>query len=203
MPGRISFWTTPDASVTLAERWRITNVGHLWAGTDNSYDIGATGATRPRNLYLAGTLKEGTVALARHNDIAGNSQTSLTTWTTADADLMTIGSVTLATGTWIRMHWRWNVNSAAGTDNLSFRLRQSAGTAVVKFFRTGGGIDATTRTPIFALPIVTSAAVYIQSGVTLLYVATGGTATFVWSGLAGTSNATAAQLDCQTDFWVG
>jgi hypothetical protein len=152
---------------------------------------------------LAGTLKEGTVALARHNDIAGNSQTSLTTWTTADADLMTIGSVTLATGTWIRMHWRWNVNSAAGTDNLSFRLRQSAGTAVVKFFRTGGGIDATTRTPIFALPIVTSAAVYIQSGVTLLYVATGGTATFVWSGLAGTSNATAAQLDCQTDFWVG
>ena len=176
---------------------------NLLFSTDNTYDIGATGATRPRNLYLAGTLKEGTVALARHNDIAGDSQTSLTTWTTADADLMTIGSVTLATGTWIRMHWRWNVNSAAGTNNLSFRLRQSAGTAVVKFFRTGGGIDATTRTPIFALPIVTSAAIYIQSGVTLLYVATGGTATFVWSGLAGASNATSAQLDCQTDFWVG
>lgn len=36
-------------------RWKIDGSGHLIATTDNTYDIGASGATRPRNLYLAGT----------------------------------------------------------------------------------------------------------------------------------------------------
>jgi len=30
--------------------------GHLLAGTDNTYDIGASGATRPRNIWAAGTI---------------------------------------------------------------------------------------------------------------------------------------------------
>lgn len=34
--------------------WRLNASGHLLAVTDNTYDIGASGATRPRNLYLAG-----------------------------------------------------------------------------------------------------------------------------------------------------
>lgn len=33
-------------------RWQIDGSGHLLASTDNTYDIGALGATRPRNLYL-------------------------------------------------------------------------------------------------------------------------------------------------------
>ena len=37
------------------ERWRINSSGHLLAGADNTYDIGASGATRPRNIYIAGT----------------------------------------------------------------------------------------------------------------------------------------------------
>lgn len=44
------------------ERWRIAAAGHLLAGTDNSWDIGASGATRPRsgffgtNITLGGSL---------------------------------------------------------------------------------------------------------------------------------------------------
>lgn len=34
-------------------RWSVNNAGHFVAQADNSYDIGASGATRPRNLYLA------------------------------------------------------------------------------------------------------------------------------------------------------
>jgi hypothetical protein len=33
-------------------RWVITSVGHLLTAADNTYDIGASGATRPRDLYL-------------------------------------------------------------------------------------------------------------------------------------------------------
>ena len=32
-------------------RWSIDTSGHLLASTDNSYDIGASGANRPRNIY--------------------------------------------------------------------------------------------------------------------------------------------------------
>lgn len=36
--------------------WQITSAFNLVAGTDNAYDIGASGASRPRNLYLAGAV---------------------------------------------------------------------------------------------------------------------------------------------------
>lgn len=35
-------------------RWKINTSGHLIAVTDNSYDIGQSGATRPRNIYCSG-----------------------------------------------------------------------------------------------------------------------------------------------------
>jgi len=37
-----------------ATRWNIGTAGHLTAGADNTYDIGASGATRPRDIYVAG-----------------------------------------------------------------------------------------------------------------------------------------------------
>lgn len=41
-------------SNSIPGQWLITT-GNLLAGTDNTYDIGASLASRPRNLYLAGT----------------------------------------------------------------------------------------------------------------------------------------------------
>jgi len=35
-------------------RWTINTSGHLLAAADNTYDIGASGATRPRNIYTGG-----------------------------------------------------------------------------------------------------------------------------------------------------
>lgn len=37
------------------QRWQINGNGHLLTPADNTYDIGASGATRPRNVYVAGT----------------------------------------------------------------------------------------------------------------------------------------------------
>lgn len=36
------------------DRWTVSSAGHLLANTDNTYDIGADGATRPRRAYIAG-----------------------------------------------------------------------------------------------------------------------------------------------------
>lgn len=35
-------------------RWQFQTTGHFFASTDDTYDIGAAGANRPRNMYLAG-----------------------------------------------------------------------------------------------------------------------------------------------------
>jgi hypothetical protein len=44
----------------ITPQWQINTAGHLLASTDNTYDIGATGATRPRNIYVAGALSAAT-----------------------------------------------------------------------------------------------------------------------------------------------
>jgi hypothetical protein len=45
--GRI--WFTP-ANLSA---WEMSTSGHFLAGTDNAYDIGASGASRPRNIHIA------------------------------------------------------------------------------------------------------------------------------------------------------
>ena len=57
--GALNFQTAPaggsgSSQNALVTRFTINDSGHLLAGADNSYDIGASGATRPKNYYGAG-----------------------------------------------------------------------------------------------------------------------------------------------------
>jgi hypothetical protein len=38
--------------VAGSNKWSLPNTGHLLAAADNTYDIGASGANRPRNVYV-------------------------------------------------------------------------------------------------------------------------------------------------------
>lgn len=53
---RLGIGTVGSAVVRIftanVDRWEIGTAGHLIASTDNTYDIGASGATRPRILYI-------------------------------------------------------------------------------------------------------------------------------------------------------
>lgn len=69
--------------------WNITALGHFTAGIDNTYDIGASGATRPRNIYVAGTMNvngqsnlgtiisSGSIVAGAGNSISFNGRTAL------------------------------------------------------------------------------------------------------------------------------
>jgi hypothetical protein len=52
----------PGASGTITlltnstTRWTVNSSGHFIAGADNTYDFGAIGATRPRNVFVAGNV---------------------------------------------------------------------------------------------------------------------------------------------------
>lgn len=50
--GDLLFKTT-DAATTPTTRWRVKAAGHLLTEADNTYDIGASGATRPRDVFVA------------------------------------------------------------------------------------------------------------------------------------------------------
>jgi hypothetical protein len=50
--GASNLWLTTNNT----GRWAVDNNGHFLAGADNTYDIGASGANRPRNLYVAGAI---------------------------------------------------------------------------------------------------------------------------------------------------
>lgn len=65
MPGSITFGTTADGAAAVTNRWRIKSTGHILAEVDNTYDIGASGATRPRDVYYAGGLV-GSLVLHRY-----------------------------------------------------------------------------------------------------------------------------------------
>jgi hypothetical protein len=64
-------------------RWAMDANGHLLASTDNSFDIGATGATRPRNVHIATGLTVAGAAIT--NNVVQNSQSAAYTTVLADA----------------------------------------------------------------------------------------------------------------------
>lgn len=60
-----------DFGANSGTQWRITTAGHWIALTDNTYDIGASGATRPRNLYIAGSTVIGAFHTVGTSTVAG------------------------------------------------------------------------------------------------------------------------------------
>lgn len=69
-PGTGSLVFTTGALST--SRWTINSSGHFLAATDASYDIGASGANRPRDLYLSRNVVLGAVSVSEAANISGN-----------------------------------------------------------------------------------------------------------------------------------
>lgn len=97
--------TTGSAALTLytnnTSRWTVDTSGHFMAATDNTFDIGASAATRPRNVYVAGNITAGgTVTAALHDTPSDQrlkeSITRLTTADTAPLDNLGLYSFTFS-----------------------------------------------------------------------------------------------------------
>lgn len=73
-------------------RWEVSPGGNFLAGSDDTYNIGAVGATRPKNIYLAGFLA-GSI-----QSLSGAGAVNLTTWTTAFTSTGAGNALTLADG---------------------------------------------------------------------------------------------------------
>jgi hypothetical protein len=78
-----------------AARWRVHTTGDLWAETDNTYDIGAAGSVRPRNLYLGGRVTVGGVNEYIRNPVNALNNLSIES---IDGNLMLSGKLSVAMG---------------------------------------------------------------------------------------------------------
>ena len=78
-------------------RWQVNPSGHFLAVTDNTYDIGASGATRPRNLYVGSSVIVGLNASIDGVANIGIAQSSSTTLNIAPS-ITTRSSLRLTAG---------------------------------------------------------------------------------------------------------
>jgi hypothetical protein len=122
-----------DQGAGLVEAWRINNSGHFLAGTDNTYDIGASGATRPRTGYF------GTSVVTP----------SLTASTSLLSPLL-IGS-TSANGT-LTLEGNNTTGNTSTNANLIFKTGDSAGTTAMTILNNGN-IGIGTTNPAVALEV--------------------------------------------------
>ena len=67
--------TTGNAALAFitnnSTKWTLQATGHLTANTDNAYDIGASGATRPRNYYGGGTITTASTIQSTAGNVTG------------------------------------------------------------------------------------------------------------------------------------
>jgi hypothetical protein len=72
----LRFHTNSDLATTNL-RWRIGTTGHLVAGADNTYDIGASGANRPRSVYVGTSVVAGNVQVTVASAFLSNTSQAL------------------------------------------------------------------------------------------------------------------------------
>lgn len=154
---------------TGADWWKINSSGNFLAGTDNSFDIGASGATRPRNVYVAGSVfapysKDGNVKV-------------LTSSTAADFLYISVPNTNTVGGRVL-----WTVNATDGTES-----QQQTGET--KFGAVAKGTAVTA-----GLTTLTNAAVVSSGTLTMAVAANTATNNVFALGVTATTSLTTTNL---------
>lgn len=130
---------TIDMVTGGADRWQITSAGHLFAVDDNTYDIGASGATRPRNVFIAGNTQIGgnaavSAAAATAYGSGGSPILNAANSGTTTAPVLALGNAATASGTAVG-------EIAYGTSGASAGEKRSA--LIVSTLRAASGTNVT------------------------------------------------------------
>lgn len=176
---------TADTNVTLPtsgtllknDLSNLTTITHSLLFTDATYDIGASGATRPRNIYASGTITIPTVACTGNMTVGG----TLT------------GSASLLAGSANNLAWssRSKMNSASD-GNICLQNNAGSAFSLLQFGGTTSSFPSIKRNSTalnFRLADdsadcnITAAALTLSSGITI------GSATMLTSSVALTNGA--------------
>jgi hypothetical protein len=166
---QLDIWQQRNAVMRFATnntgRWDITGSGHLLAVTDNSFDIGASGANRPRDVFIARDLVVGGGLTAdiklRHVNVTAVGTGANTT----ETDLMSHTLPTLATGDVVEVLISGTVTGTNDTKIIRFYV---GGTILTSIGTIAAGTTGVWEARIrFTKDSTTTHYVSIQSPVTL------------------------------------
>jgi len=132
--GHLAFATRPNASVPVT-RWRMTDAGHFIGETDNTYDFGASGATRPRSGYFGTALNvgNGITPSTDNGDIVAGDGTRSMAWDASAGNLQLINggdSTSINPGGGVPLFVVKEVSGVAIANMVTWRLANSAGAGV-------------------------------------------------------------------------
>lgn len=93
---QVSQWSRVRLYTGGTERWQFNTSGHFLAASDNTYDIGASGATRPRTGYFGTSVVNGAGAVGSPSyTFTGDTDTGLY-WVSANSFGAAVGGSLLA-----------------------------------------------------------------------------------------------------------
>ena len=146
---QLQIGTNTAASLVLTTantlRWQVTSAGHFLAVTDNAYDIGASGANRPRNLYIAGSFDAlGSIASPAFYAGPSGNATAMTTPTNG------VFRITNNSATDLN-----RIQLGGSTDAFPAIARDGAG---IKFTGAAAGLTSWIKVPAVAVSALPSAA---------------------------------------------
>jgi len=167
------------------QRWNVTSTGHLLAEGDNNYDIGASGANRPRDVFIAGTTTVGGSATI------GTAASSLTRDFTLLSDAPRI---LMGTGA-AKSNWKvaaqdsleetWTVAKGATTDSdptddtfTDLLMVSSAAVTIVPPLTVTGAVTASSTLAVTGISTLTG---NIKVGANIGGTSNGGAYT-IWGG---------------------
>jgi hypothetical protein len=138
--GTIKFWTgdagsSGTTSNSGTARWQIAAAGHLLAFADNTYDIGAAGATRPRIGYFGTAVNSATFRTATSCAASGTAANPSVVACSAAAAGIVYCDVAASAGT-------CTINTTAVTTNSSISITPSTadGTLLSKTCNTAPSV---------------------------------------------------------------
>jgi hypothetical protein len=118
---------TAGNAISFAQIWSMSASGHFLAGTDNSYDIGASGATRPRTVYVGTSAVINDITVGRG---AGGEANSTTVGNLALNANTTGGGNTAIGKSALRSNTTGGANTGVGNSALFANTTGNANTAV-------------------------------------------------------------------------
>jgi len=152
VPGILIFATGTNAAPSvLTDRWSIDSSGHLLARTDNAWDIGASAATRPRNIFAGSnivadvniTSNTGSIVTSSGGGFVINTKSRIKSSADGLVELFNNGSTNFT-----RLNFGGTTNSfsAISRDAVNgFTLQSAAGTATWNDASTAGSATVTER----------------------------------------------------------
>jgi hypothetical protein len=143
----------------------VLDGGHVTIGTDNTYDVGASGANRPRSLYLATSLELESLAWVRNNPGRKRLTANVTNATTTFSNLTDLTETLVAGRKYVGV-MAVRCSDSVAADGIKFDFNGGAATTTSFNAAVAGNVQGATAGTTVSAALATALNFTAMSGTT-------------------------------------